>query len=38
MLPKVATLSLAAMISRQGNTSITKSLNINSQVVTKGQL
>jgi len=38
MLPKAVILSLVATISRQGDTSITKSLNINLQVVTKSQL
>jgi len=38
MPPKAATLSLVVIISGQGNTSIAKSLDINSQVVIKGQL
>jgi len=38
MPPKVAILLLVVMISGQGNTSIVESLDINSQVVTRGQL
>jgi len=38
MLPKAATLLLAAIISGQGDTSIAKSLDTNSQLITKGQL
>jgi len=38
MPPKAATSSSAATISKRGNTSIAKSLDANSQVVTKGQL
>jgi len=38
MPPKVVILSLAATISRQGNTSIAESLDIDSQVVIRGQL
>jgi len=36
--PKAAILLSAVIISRQGNTSITKSLDTNLQVVTRGQL
>jgi len=38
MLPKAATSSLAATISRQADTSIAKSLDTNSQLITRGQL
>jgi len=38
MPPKAATLSLAVMISGRGDTSIAKSLDINSQPITRGQL
>jgi len=38
MPPKIATLLLAATISGQGNTSIAKSLDTNSQPIIKGQL
>jgi len=38
MLPKAAILLLAAIISRQGNTSIAKSLDADSQLITRGQL
>jgi len=38
MLLKAATSSSAAMISRQGDTSIAKSLDTDLQVVTRGQL
>jgi len=38
MLFKAAISSLAAMISGQGNTSIAESLDINLQVVIRGQL
>jgi len=38
MLPKAATLSSAATISGQGDTSIAKSLNTDSQPITRGQL
>jgi len=38
MPPKVATLSSAATISGQGDTSMAKSLDTDSQVVTRGQL
>jgi len=38
MLPKAAILSLAVTISRQANTSIAKSLDTNSQLITRGQL
>ena len=38
MLPKAAILLSAATISRQGDTSIAKSLNINLQPITRGQL
>jgi len=38
MPPKVVILSLAAIISGQGNTSIAKSLDTNSQPITRGQL
>jgi len=38
MPPKAATSSLAATISGQSDTSMTKSSDTNSQVVTKGQL
>jgi len=36
MLPKVAILLLAAMISGRGNTSMAESLDIDSQVVIRG--
>jgi len=36
MLPKAVTSSSAAIISRQGDTSIAESLDTNSQVVTRG--
>jgi len=36
MPPKAAILSLAAIISRQGDTSIAESLDINSQLITRG--
>jgi len=38
MPPKAATLLLAATTSRWADTSITKSLDANSQPITKGQL
>jgi len=38
MLPKAATLLSVATISGQSDTSIAKSLDTNSQVVTRGQL
>jgi len=38
MLPKVVILSSAATISGRGDTSIVESLNINSQLITRGQL
>jgi len=38
MPPKVATSSLAAIISGQRDTSIAESLDTNSQPITKGQL
>jgi len=38
MLPKAVILLLVATISRQSDTSIAESLNINSQVVIRGQL
>jgi len=38
MLPKAAILLSAATISRQGDTSMAESLNVNLQVVTRGQL
>jgi len=38
MPPKAVILLLVATTSRQGNTSIAKSLDTNSQVVTRGQL
>ena len=38
ILPKAATLSLAAMISRQGDTSIAKNSDTDLQVVTRDQL
>jgi len=36
MLPKVAILSLAAIISRWGDTSIAESLDVNSQLIIRG--
>jgi len=36
MPPKVATLLLAATTSRQANTSMAESLDINSQLITRG--
>jgi len=38
MLLKAATLSSAAIISKQGNTSMAESLDINSQLIIRGQL
>jgi len=38
MLPKVVISLLAAIISRQGDTSIAESLDTNSQLITRGQL
>jgi len=38
MPPKAATSSLAATTSRQGDTSIAKSLDADSQLITRGQL
>jgi len=38
MLPKLAVLLSAAIISRQGNTSIVENLDTDLQVVIKGQL
>jgi len=38
MPPKAVILSSAVIISRQGNTSIAKSLDTNSQLITRGQL
>jgi len=38
MPPKAATLLLAAIISRQADTSIAKSLDINLQLIIRGQL
>jgi len=38
MLPKAVILLLVVIISKQSNTSIAKSLNINLQVVIKSQL
>jgi len=38
MPPKAATLLLAATTSGQANTSITESLDANSQLITRGQL
>jgi len=38
MLPKAAILSLAATISRQGDTSMAESLNADSQPIIRGQL
>jgi len=38
MPPKVATSSSAAITSRRGDTSIAKSLDTDSQLITRGQL